>query len=218
MPPSAVNWNELLDPSQAALLVMECQKGVVLPSGGKFDQLAEAVAANAVLTHIARLARHARACRAPVVYLTASRRGDGRGSSSNCPLLAGTTAGSALTQGSDRQQIVDELRPEPNDFVVDRMHGVSPFHGTELDPLLRNLGVRTVVATGVSVNVGILGLTIEAVNAGYRVVIPRQAVAGVPAAYVEDVFRYTLRLLATIADTDQVCRLWAEYAQCTRPG
>ena len=38
---------------------------------------------------------------------------------------------------------------------------ISPFHGTELDAILRNLGVRTVVATGVSVNVGVLGMTIE---------------------------------------------------------
>lgn len=213
MPHAAESLPELLHPSQAALLVMECQKGVVLPSGGKLDALAHAVASTGVLSQIAKLTRHARACGVPVFYLTASRRADGRGSATNCPLLAGSMRSPALAPGSRPQEMVDELRPEPDDFIVDRTHGVSPFHGTELDPLLRNLGVRTVVATGVSVNVGILGLTIEAVNAGYRVVIPRQAVAGVPPQYVEDVFRYTLRLLATVADSDEVCRYWAELAE-----
>ena len=72
------------------------------------------------------------------------------------------------------------LAPRDGECVVTRFHGLTPFHGTELDQLLRNLGVRTVVATGVSVNIGILGLTIEAVNAGYQVVIPREAVTGTP--------------------------------------
>ena len=85
---------------------------------------------------------------------------------------------------------------------------MTPFHGTELDALLRNLGVRTVVASGVSVNVGIVGLAIEAVNAGYQVVIPRDAVAGTPAEYVDAVFEHTLRLLATIVTADRVLEAW----------
>jgi nicotinamidase-related amidase len=89
-----------------------------------------------------------------------------------------------------------------------RYHGVTPFHGTELDPILRNMGVRTVVATGVSINVGITGLTLEAVNAGYQVVIPREAVTGTPDAYVDAVFEHTLRLLATVTSIDQVAEAW----------
>ena len=67
--------------------------------------------------------------------------------------------------------------------------------------MLRNLGIRTVVATGVSV---ITGLTIEAVNAGYQVVIPHQAVTGTPDDYVEAMFANMLRLLATITSVDDV--------------
>jgi biuret amidohydrolase len=69
--------------------------------------------------------------------------------------------------------------------------------------------VRTVVATGVSVNVGIMGLVIEAVNAGYQVVIPREAVAGAPDEYVAAVMEHTLRLLATLAPVDQVVGVWS---------
>ncbi len=214
MPEPRFDWKELLEPRQAALLIMECQKGVVLPSG-RFDQLAQVVAAHGTIGQIARLSQAARAAGVPVVYLTASRRADGRGSSANCPLLAGGRENAPLVPGSERHSIVEELRPHPEDFVIDRMHGVSPFHGTELDPLLRNLGVRTVVATGVSVNIGILGLAIEAVNAGYRVVIPRQAVAGVPPQYAEDVLRYTLRLLAVISSVDEVAAAW--QGACGQP-
>ena len=49
---------------------------------------------------------------------------------------------------------------------------------TSLDPVLRNLGVTTIVAAGVSVNVAIMGFMFEAVNLGYQFVLPRDAVAG----------------------------------------
>ena len=68
---------------------------------------------------------------------------------------------------------------------------------------------NSVVAAGVSVNVGILGLTIDAVNAGYQVVIPRDAVTGTPDEYVDAVFQHTLRLLATVTTGDEVAAAWS---------
>ena len=113
-----------------------------------------------------------------------------------------------LLPGSSAQAVVAPLAPVEGDYILTRFHGITPFHATELDQLLPNLGIRTIVATGVSVNVGILGLTIEAVNAGYQVVIPREAVAGTPDEYVEAVLEHTLRLLATITSVGQVLEVW----------
>jgi len=48
--------------------------------------------------------------------------------------------------------------------------------------VLRNLGIRTIVAAGVSVNVALSNLVFDGVNVGYQVVVPRDAVAGLPAA------------------------------------
>src|SRR3546814_13811768 len=68
--------------------------------------------------------------------------------------------------------------------------------GTDLDPILRNLGVRTIVVTGVSVNVAITNLVIDAVNPGYSVVVPRDAVCGIPREYAAPVTDTTLSLHA----------------------
>ncbi|WP_238314886.1 isochorismatase family protein, partial [Methylobacterium crusticola] len=73
-------------------------------------------------------------------------------------------------------------------------HGLTPFTATSLDQILRNLGVTTVVATGVSVNVGIMGLCLSAVDLGYQVVLVRDAVAGVPAEYEEAVIEHSLAM------------------------
>jgi nicotinamidase-related amidase len=93
--------------------------------------------------------------------------------------------------------------------VLPRHHGLSPFEGTELDSLLRNEGIRTIVAVGVSVNVAIINLTFDAVNSGYVVVIPRDAVAGTPPDYVDAVFQHTLGIVATVTTTADVVDAWA---------
>jgi biuret amidohydrolase len=203
-----VDLRALLEPSRSALLMMECQEGII-GGDGKLGALADAVARQGTVARIASVLSAARAAHVPAFHCTMARRPDGGGAVANCLLLAATAKrGIGLVPGSAAQAVVAPLAPADGDHVLTRFHGVTPFHGTELDQLLRNLGVRTVVATGVSVNIGILGLTIEAVNAGYQVVIPKDAVAGTPAEYVEAVFEHTLRLLATIATTAQVVDAW----------
>ena len=92
--------------------------------------------------------------------------------------------------------------------MLSRLHGVGPMGGTDLDPVLRNLGARTVVGIGVSVNVGMLDFALDAVNAGYQMVMPRDAVAGVPADYAEAVIDHTLALLCTLPATQDVIAAW----------
>jgi nicotinamidase-related amidase len=202
----ALDARQLLDPSHTAVLVMECQEGIVGRAG--FGALGEAVQRHGTIGHIARVLAAARAVQVPIFYLTVARRADSGGGTANCLLLALGRKGEPLLPGSPRQAVVEALAPREHDYVLTRFHGVTPFHGTELDALLRNLGVRTVVATGVSVNVGVLGLAIEAVNSGYQVVIPRQAVAGTPDDYVEAVLTHTLRLLATVTSVDELLAAW----------
>ena len=189
--------------------MMECQEGII-GERASLGALGEAVRRHGTIAQIARVLRAARAARVPVFHCTMARRPDGGGAVVNCLLLASTKKmpGPGLLPGSPQWAPVADLAPVETDYVLTRFHGISPFQGTELDAILRNLGVRTVVATGVSVNVGVLGMTIEAVNAGYQVVIPREAVAGTPDEYVTAVLDNTLKLLATIAPVEDVVAAW----------
>ena len=87
---------------------------------------------------------------------------------------------------------------------------MSPFAGTELDAFLRADGATTVIATGVSLNVGIIGLTIEAVNHGYHVVIPRDCVAGYPAEYGEAALANSLARIAWHTTSEELVALWRQ--------
>jgi nicotinamidase-related amidase len=103
---------------------------------------------------------------------------------------------------------VPEAGPEPSDVVLTRWHGIGPMGGTDLDAILRNLGVSTIVAVGVSLNIAIPNLVMDAVNKGYRVVLPRDAVAGDPAEDGTAVIDNSLSLLATVTSTDELLATW----------
>jgi biuret amidohydrolase len=203
-----VDLPALVSPVHTALLVMECQEGIV-GRGGRLGALADAVARHDTVAHIARLLHAARTAGAKVFHCTMSRRPDGGGATQNCLLLAATAKrGMGLVPGTPQHAIVPELTPDEADYVVTRWHGLTPFHATELDQLLRNLGVKTVIATGVSLNIGLTGMVLEAVNHGYQVVVPTDAVAGTPDDYVEAVLENTVRLLATLTTIDEIVRAW----------
>jgi len=199
---------ELLAPASTAVLTMELQRGVI-GDRASIPDLAREVEAKGVLSAAGRLAAAARDAGVAVVHCTAEFRPDRAGSATNAPLLAVMgKRPSHLLVGSPEVEVVPELGPDPRDLVVPRLSGVSPFTGTALDVTLRNLGVRTVVATGVSVNLAVLGLAIEAVNLGYRVVVATDAVAGTPADYADAVMEGTLALLAARLTVDDIAAAW----------
>ena len=110
--------------------------------------------------------------------------------------------------GTSAVELLADLGPEPTDHVVQKTHGLASFRTTGADATLRNLGVTNIVLTGVSLNVAIPTLTFEAVNLGFRVVIPRDAVAGVPPEYADDVLQHSLSLVAEIVTTDEILTVW----------
>jgi nicotinamidase-related amidase len=197
----------LVSPKHTALVTQECQRGV-MGDLSALPELAEA-AQGTVIANIARLVEAARQSGMPVIHCTAVRRADGRGANRNARLFQYMArAEEMLVPGSDAASIMPEIPVAESDVILPRLHGVSPFQGTELDFLLRNEGVRTIVGVGVSVNIAITNLTFDAVNSSYQVVLPRDAVAGFPADYVDAVFQHTLGAISTPTTTEELLAIW----------
>ena len=203
--PSYEQLSELLDPAATVLLTVECQQGVVGPDSA-LPELAE----EARVVGGARQRRPAGGGRARERRPGASTR-----SPSAAPTAAARTATpacSAPPSGCPSSSCPAPRRygsPPPievadEDFVVRRLHGLSPIAGTDVDALLRNLGCRTLVVTGVSANVAIPNAVFDAVNLGYTAVVPADAIAGVPSDYTPAMIRNTLALVATVTTTDEV--------------
>ncbi|OBH44265.1 isochorismatase family protein [Mycobacterium mantenii] len=204
------NLQDLLDPATTALVTQECQGGVIGPQAG-LPLLAEEARREAI-PNIARLLDAARAAGVTVVHCLIEKRPDNRGSNTNARLFAaGKSFAADLTPGSPGASVLPDLGSVPSDLVLTRTHGVGPMTGTDLDAVLRNLSIKTIVGVGVSVNIAITNFVMDAVNRSYQFVLPRDAVSGYPREYAESVIDNTLTLLATVTTTDAVVDAWRAF-------
>ena len=199
----------LIAPAHTALVLQEVQNGVVgEPSA--LPALAEAAAAVDLIGHCAALAQAARLVGVPVFHCTAETRADLAGANRNARLFLGVRKSPVpLSPGSAAVQVPEPIGVEASDVVLPRHHGLGPMTGTQLDSMLRNLSVTTIVGVGVSLNIGMTNFAFDAVNRGYQFVMPTDAVAGVPAEYAEAVLANTLSLVATLTTTKDVLAAWS---------
>ena len=199
-----IDLRAVLEPARTAVLVIECQVGV-LGEDSPVADLAQSVREGPLVATLAGFLASARAAGARVYHCTVEP-----GASetfANSPLGARTRG-----RGGVAGAILPELGPDPRDVVAPRDRGLTIFHETGLDALLRGAGIRTVVLTGVSVNIAITGAAIEAVNRGFTVVIPSDCVAGFPPAFASDALRYSLRNLAYLSTADGIRAAWSAPA------
>lgn len=214
--PSHEQLRELLDPVTTVLLTVECQQGVVGPDSALPD-LAKEARSSGALANVARLVAGAHDSGVQVIHAIAERRPDGRGANRNARLFrAAERLPVQQLAGSTAVRVAAPIEVAEEDFVVRRLHGLSPVQGTEVDALLRNLGCRTLIVTGVSANVAVPNAVFDAVNRGYTAVVPTDAIAGVPSDYTPAMIRNTLALVATVATTDEVLDCWKRPRPVTR--
>jgi nicotinamidase-related amidase len=204
----------LVDPSHTTIITMELQKGIVGLDDALLPALPQAVKDAGVLETAGRVCKAARAAGARVVHATMRERPDGAGQAINCKIFAvgakrRAAVGYSPTEiGRPGVELVDELDVQPSDIEVSRMHGMTPFTGTELDAVVRNLGTTTIVLMGVSLNLGIIGAALSALDHGYQVIVVRDAVTGVPKEYAEAVLENSISMIATIVTADELIAAW----------
>ena len=143
-------------PGHTAIVTQELQGAVVGPNAGLAVLANEA--RREALPNIERLLPAARDAGVRVVHCLVQRRPDGLGANHNARIFAMSGTAVDITPGSEGATLLPEFGPAPTDVVLSRWHGVGPMGGTDLDAILRNLGVTTIVAVGVSVNIAITNL------------------------------------------------------------
>ncbi len=126
--------------------------------------------AASILPSLEGLLGYARGSGVPVVYLT------------DAHLPAGDAEfeiwGEHAVEGSEGAEIVGEVSPVEGDFRILKRH-YSCFYGTGLDALLRELGVDTVVLTGLVTDICVQHTAADAFFRAYRILIPRDCVEAV---------------------------------------
>ena len=200
---------EILQPSRTAVVLQECQNGIIGTESG-LPAMAEAARSSGCIDAVVRLVHAAREAGAQVIHSVFHQRTDGWGDNTDLELFKVIDESPVkLHAGSAAVSVLDEIGVEPADFTIIRHHGVSPFPTSELDPVLRNERISTIVPAGVSVNWAITGLTFDAINRGYDVVIPRDAVTGLPQEYVDLAIDHSLAFVSTISNVAEIIEAWS---------
>jgi nicotinamidase-related amidase len=117
-----------------------------------------------VVPRIAQLIESARNVKIPVVYVCdAHRPGD--------PEFSDFPGGAEhAVKGTGGEEVIDDVKPLPGDYVVHKRR-FSGFFGTDLENLLKELGVDTLIFVGRPTNVCVLYTVADAFQRGYSVLV-----------------------------------------------
>lgn len=167
---------QLAKPGQTALLVIDMQNDFCAP-GGYIDAVMkkDVSAAKGICSTLQRLIESARDASVPVIWIGADY------SPQHIPAeMQRKLAQRGITQvccepGSWGAQWFG-VEPAPNETVIIK-HNYCGFSGTDLHSQLQQLGIRTLVATGVQTQVCVESTVREGHALGYHCIVPRDAVA-----------------------------------------
>lgn len=185
-----------IDPAKTALIIVDMQNAFA-SIGGMIDLVGQDVSgAKEVITAIKKLAEAARVAHIRIIYLAMSYAADmsdsGGPGSPNWYKEFGLAAmndnpeykGKFLIRGSWDAEVVDELRPQPGDVVIQKTR-YSGFRGTSLDVVLKTCGITYLIFTGIATNVCVESTIRDAFSLDYWPIIVSDATNNVGPAFAQ---------------------------------
>lgn len=196
-----------LDPTKAALLVVELQNDMVHESKagekGLGGGLAEAVQRRGVLPRVGYLLGVARARGVPIFYINVENKPGFPRPRARIFDIA-NRRGPVLVEGTWGAETHEAVRPEPSDFVMRRTCSMDGSHGSGLYAMLGYLRREQLVVMGVSTTLAVEGMVRASLNRGYEMFVVEDCCAGLPQEWHDWSIRNTLPLLATITSAAEV--------------
>jgi biuret amidohydrolase len=188
---------DVIDPQKTAMIVVDMQNDFVAPGAA-----IEVPAARAMVPKLAEALKVCRDSQIKVIYTAHVHRRDGSDMGLFDDLHPPIANRDALVDGTPGVDIYPDLRPASGEHVI-KKHRYSGFFGTDLDMILREWGVDTVIISGTSTENCCHATARDAMFRNYRVIFLSDATAtydypdrGCGAMPAADVHHATLVILA----------------------
>ena len=207
----------ILTPAHTAVIVVDLQNGYVSKGGYRDLRGRDISGSDKVVANTNRVLKVARAAGCTVVLLQngwePGQRDAGGVDSPNWhksnPLRLmreqPQLRDKILTKGSWDFELVDQLSVEQTDLVVPKTR-YSGFTGTNLDPLLRERNIRTLIVTGIASNVCVESTIRDAFFREFFCVLVQDATLQSGPAFVQDAVIYNIEtFLGWVSNTNAVC-------------
>ena len=191
---------------RTALLLVELQNDIVheanIGKKGFRGVLAKQVEKRGIIKKLVALTAAARARGVPVLYINFCGKPGFPRPNTRLHRVSGSKP--RLVEGTWGVKVHEALTPEPQDFVLERTVGVDGSYGTQLYPVLRQLGRTTMLMTGVSTNLAVEGIVRASVNRGFDMVVIEDCCASYPDEWHRFSIDNIMPLLATVTTSDAV--------------
>jgi len=162
----------MIDVAKSALLIMHVQNDIVKPEGKfAYSGLCDQVIKHKIFEKIAAVAKASRDAGVQVIYCNVSDRpGYPEIGGRSFPIMEGGKKVGAWVTGSWGAAVVDEVKPEPNDWVV-RNYATDCFMYTDLDILLRSNGITDLYLAGTATTFIVDSVARHGAEIGYNIII-----------------------------------------------
>jgi nicotinamidase-related amidase len=184
--------------TNSALLVMDVQNGIVGRVGEQSEEL---------LATLGRATAAARSAGVPVIYVRVAFRRGAPEVSPRTRAFSVVAGSGAMVDDDESTQIHPAVAPEPRDVVVVKKR-VSAFTGSDLEVVLRGLGVDSLVLTGIATSGVVLSTLRQAADLDYDLTVLSDACADadpeVHRVLLEKVFPRQAAVVTTAAWVEQL--------------
>jgi len=213
LPSADPDFATFVDVAATAIVSIDMHEGHLADSP---DCPCPAPRAREIVAPINDFHRAARKLGVPIIHVRTVLRADGsddvKGIKSawriTFPLHVGPIPNSdqhALA-GSRWTNFVTEVLPQ--DRIVDAKKRLSVFYPTDLDFLLRNMGIRTIVFDGGFTDCCVLNAAFDASNLNYRIVVARDLVRGTDPSLEDAALKIVSLHLGLVMDAKDLLAEW----------
>ena len=193
-----------INPGRTALLVMDLQNDIIHENGrGAGSGFAAMVKESGLLDRVGELLAACRRAGLSVIHVVVQFRPGHPEIGRTTRMFGGIRKAGSLLEGTWGAAIHEAVRPLPDEPVVVK-RGVSAFHGTDLDTILRVAGVTDLILTGVATNFVVEGTARHAADIGYRPIIARDCCASASIEQHNFALDQILPFLATITTSQEL--------------
>jgi len=188
-----------MDPKTTALVLIEYQNDFTSEGGTLHGAVKPVMDSTNMLANTKDVAAKVRAAGGTVVHAPIEFvEGYGEISSEPYGILKGVVDSKSFIKGTWGAAIVDDLKPEKNDIVVEGKRGLDAFASTNLDFILRSRGITSIALGGFLTNCCVESTMRTAYERGYNVITLKDCTA-------------------TVSDDEQRLAIEKNYPMFSRP-
>lgn len=188
-----------LDPKTTAVILIDMINAVAKGEGPPYN-----IPSNRqeVIDNFVRLVAHCRQVGTPLIYITTYRRPDNADAPRTVADVGGG-GGAAMLEGTPAVEVIDELAPQPGDYIVVKPR-FSAYYGTNVEGILKSLGTETILVGGISTQRSVEGTARDAKNRDTQCVVVSDCCTAGEIDVHEMTIKHVLPLLVRVRTTDEV--------------